>query len=1394
MRNFNRTIIFAGLLNFLLTGLLFAQPSQKIFNFINLPEGISNAPVASIVQDEDGFIWIGTSGAGLYKFDGISYTSYRHKNGDSTSLSSSLIHCIYIDNQQRMWVGTENGLNVYNPELDQFQRIAFSTVGLASFDPKMSVYSLFGDGAGTIFIGTFQNGLFSYSTQSHRAKKIDFASKYERGVVNINDIKVAKNGTVYVATNFGIKAYDASTNTLKKASFHTKNGIMTIDYGVESLLIDRSDQLWIGTLNDGLFKISAVDTQNISEEVRIDHFKLTNKRIMAIAQVDDGSLLIGTENDGLLHIFPNGSLRNAYVQEKTDKNSIPSNSIWELFVDRDERIWLGYYNSGIGIYDKLYDKFNGLESLPGNNNSLQVGSVTGIEEVNDKFWISMDGGGIDIFDPQLGKYTHINANDASSYKGLVANDIQTIFLDSKGNIWAGSWNSGVFLLKADTRSFINYNSSTHPNQFKSNKVLSFDEDINGTIWIGTFYNGLLSYDPSSGTFKHHDSPPFLESGIHNSAIRKVLVDKEGFIWVGTTQGLFRISDTDEGIKVKSFVKKMSKISDNVPSANHILALYEDADGSIWIGTRGAGLCKYNKAEDKLTWFNQLHGLGEESVSGIIQSDEGNLWISGNSGITKLSIASNRIVKYTTNDGLLSNDFNFNATYKDKEGNLYFGNYKGLDFFQPKEIVKNENVPLLHLTGFKLFNKNVYPYQNTSPLQKVIAQTDSVVLNYKQSVFTIEYTGVNFTRPEKNQYAYYLEGLEDTWNFVGSLRNATYTNLDQGDYVFKLKAANNDGVWNETPLLLKIKILPPWWKTNLAIAIYCLVFIVSVFLLNSITQSRIRDRQLIRNERIQRAHMDELHKKKLQFFTNISHEFRTPLTLIINPLEDIMNDDSLEMPARIKDKHQIIHKNTDRLFRLINELMDFRKLEFNKVAVSAKAINLVKFTKEIAGYFKEEAFNRNIHFSFDADLPNILLWADERMMEKIIFNILSNAFKVTPDGGTINIDLGFSQELISFPLSGDIRPREAIEINIADTGPGLTKKQVNQIFERFYQVDNLNKSYYGGTGIGLEVVRSFVELHKGKVVVDSTFGKGTSFKVLLPAGNNHFNENELLNESQEAVLNQPLSATNAEDELGINVLEEEMDAKFKSLLIVEDNTELRDYLKSELKKYYKIHTALHGKEGFALAKKLLPDIVLTDVIMPEMNGFELCRLIKNDIRTSHIPVLMLTAKSHIEDRMEGVGFGADAYMTKPFDMRLLKLKLSQLITSRQLIFDKYFSAISGSDETGSATSLDKDFIQKVLAFIHENMSDSELSVELLATQLHLSRSQLYRKIKTLTGQTVNEFIRNIRLQKAKQLLEQHQSANISEICYNVGFSSPSYFTKCFKAHFGILPTEIEAKKD
>jgi signal transduction histidine kinase/DNA-binding response OmpR family regulator len=619
--------------------------------------------------------------------------------------------------------------------------------------------------------------------------------------------------------------------------------------------------------------------------------------------------------------------------------------------------------------------------------------------------------------------------------------------------------------------------------------------------------------------------------------------------------------------------------------------------------------------------------------------------------------------------------------------------------------------------------------------------------------------------------------------VGNKRSATYTNLAPGNYVFKVKATEKNGIWNQKPLELQIEILPPWWKTPFAYLFYLLILLAAIYFVNQYFQNRFKEQQMIQFEREKTIQIEKLNNKKLQFFTNISHEFRTPLTLIINPLEDILKNRNLDLPDGVLSKLQTIQKSSDRLSRLINELMDFNQLQFNKMTLQVQQIEVVGFTNEIVSFFEEEASSRGINLQFESNKEEFNDWLSPKMFEKIIFNVISNAFKVTPDKGKISVKIAVFDELINFPLIGPDANYPFFEIVIEDTGAGLDKKDIKKIFDRFYQVNNLNKAYYGSTGIGLEVVRGFIELHKGKIEVESELGVGTTFKLLFPIGKEFFDESEVLQD--EFISQKKNFIPSIKREVKELTNDEEEQLRTHTILIVEDNVELRNYLKDELKKDYKVLIAENGQIGLETALQKLPDIILTDVIMPVMNGLDLCKNIKLNLKTSHIPLLMLSAKALVEDKLEGIDSGADLYLSKPFDMDILRSSLAQLITSRQIMFNKFYNGIT-KNAKAKTTTLDNEFIQKALNYINENISETELSVEVLASEVFLSRSQLYRKIKTLTGVSVNEFIRNVRLEKAKELIE-FGNDNINEISYKVGFSSPSYFTKCFKEKFGYLPT-------
>jgi signal transduction histidine kinase/DNA-binding response OmpR family regulator/streptogramin lyase len=1368
---------------------IWSQKPIVKYRFVNIKESISQIGVQTIIQDHYGFVWLGTSGAGLNKFDGTDYKIFKFKPNDPTSLSNNTINCSYIDNKNRLWFGTDEGLNLYDYKNDCFKRILLSE--FKKNKVKVLVKSLIGDHKGNLFIGTLELGLFKMNLNNFKLEKISCQESNLTSTITINALKVNSQGKVYAGTDRGLKEFDAKTNTLKRSVFKNKEGVRSINDPIQCLLIEKNN-IWIGTMPSGLFKIKS-NTKDLLFE--INHFPISQNRILSIINLPDKTVMCGTENDGLFHIDANGKILNHYLSSKSERKNILSNSIWSLFLDRNERIWMGYYNAGIGVYDKLYDKFENLESIPGIPNSLQISSVTAIvKDRFNKFWIAMDGGGIDVFDPKSTQYTHIGPRENKVYSGLTNNYVETLFIDSKQNLWAGTWNGGLYFLKNGDKIFINFTVNNSGGGLTSNNIISITEDLEGTIWFASWDKGLHSFNPDTGKFANYRSEPFLKLGISDSYVTKVLVDKKDNLWVATRNiGLFKIIKlANNTFSIVSMANRMSKEFKNYAKTEDILSLYEGKDGSIWIGTKGSGLCKYNVKTDRFKWYNKQDGLEADNIVGIIGDLKGDIWLSSNSGVTRLDIKTNMFTNYTKNDGLLSNDFNRNATFRDEQGIIYFGNYFGLDYFNPSNIKVNNVLPSLYLTDFKLFNKTVSTNQKMSPLESAIGETKSITLNNTQSVFTIEYTGINYTRPEKNQYAYYLEGLEKSWNYVGRLRSATYTNLEPGNYIFKLKSANSDGKWNKEILELKITVLPPWWKSNMALFSYVVLLLLGGYYFNKMMLIRLNKNKEIILEQNKRLQEKALNEKKFQFFTNISHELRTPLTLIMNSIDDIIRDDTLNLATRTKEKLNIIHKNTNRLYRLINELLDFKKLESNKLKVKAVKLNLVDFIRDVVIHFREELSIKGIEFDLDSDVEDLSVWVDADMLEKIIFNILSNAIKVTPNGGTININLQSTDKLFHLPLISKAEGVKVVEIIVSDTGPGIEKGELEKIFERFYQVENLNKSYYGGTGIGLGLVRDFVRLHKGEIKVDSKVGEGTTFTIILPAGRSHFGDNEILLNSRGAQVKKEQTLTSFEIEKG-KVIDIDENLHKYTLLIVEDNYELRDYLKNELENEYKVLVANNGKSGIDLANEFLPDIILTDVMMPEMDGFDFCKNIKRDLRTSHIPVLMLTAKTEIEDRIEGIEVGADAYMVKPFDMRLLRLRLSQLITSRQLIFNKYFSLISEVPEGIKTLSLDKEFIEKVLNYIKENISNPDLNVESLATQLKLSRSQFYRKIKVLTNQTANEFLRNVRLQKAKQILEK-DNVSISEVCYITGFSSPSYFAKCFKSYFGIKPTDVKIKKN
>lgn len=1369
--------------------LLFSKPivgqkDYEKYNFVSIGDDFTQRAITSIIKDNDGYLWISTYGDGLFRYNSIDFKNYKKERSFSeSSLNSSIVHVTLQDSQNNIWVGTQLGLNLYNSDLDKFESIPLSE---NDKNLKFAIHAIAEYDENTLIFGTHEYGLFKFDKTLLVQQPIPYKGSKIIENLLINSIVKTSNGRFLIGTNHGLMTFDPYNEVLQLAKFNTENGYESINNSIESMITTSDNSIWIGTFASGLSRIYYNDKDLYS----IEKFPISQKRILSLSEKENGNILCGSENDGLFEVnYVSKEIQN-YRQDKLNQFGVKSNSIWTVYTGNNNRIWLGYYNNGIDLHDDNYNKFSSIKSLPYTTNSLNSSSVTGItKDDNGKIWISLSDGGVDVYDPKNEKIYNLNDQKNKIAKGLNSLNITTIFYDSRKNIWLGTWDSGLFFLKHGTNEFINIRTLNSKNSFKFNRVMSFAEDSKGVIWIGTFGNGLYSFDRTSENFTHHDSREFQKYFINNSNIRKVLIDHQDAIWIGTRNGLFKIERNEkEKFKVISFNEKMNQYlgtEELKKGTDHIVfSLFQDTKNNIWIGTLGDGLAKYSPKNDSLKWFTIHDGLIHETISSISQSDDGSIWIGGNNGLSKLDPNKIIFTNFNKKDGLLSESFNYNAVFKDKKNVLYFGNLKGINYFNPEKIIYNQEKPILHLTDLKISNELISQESENSPLKKVISKSEELVLNHYQSIFTIEYIGINFTRSENNQYSYFLKGYDDNWNDVGASRSATYRNIPPGDYVFMVKASNNDGVWNNDPASIKIKVLPPWWATRQAIFAYIIFFIVLSYLVYNYISTRVKEKRELNSKRLEYKQFEALNAKKIQFFTNISHEFRTPLTLILSPLEDIIENSNNKFSEDVKEKHRTIYKNAKRLSRLINELMDFRKLEFSKMSINASKIKVIPFIEEVASHFEEEASLKNIILSVEYDQDDFIIWSDPSMLEKIIFNLLSNAFKATLPQGLITIHINDPKELILLPLIDESIPVKAIEIIIEDSGIGIKKENIDRVFDRFYQGNEMNDQYYGGTGIGLELVKNFVDLHKGKIVLKSEENIGTQFKIYFPYGHSHLKENNINKELNKTI--------NQYSDSQIFYTEQDFDEKQnierkKMVLIIEDNVELRTYIKNELKGEYLTIEAENGLDGLEKSIKYVPDIIITDVMMPKMDGFEFCERIKNDLKTSHIPIMMITAKGMQIDKIKGIDSGADVYLNKPFSMKVLQSHLKQLITSRQLLFDKYFKG-NNSYILDNTTSLDKEFINNVLSYINENINNEKLNVEHLAGQLFLSRSKLYRKIKALTGDTANEFIRKVRLEKSKQLIE-NTKYTISEVCYKVGFSSPSYFTKCFKDYFDILPTDI-----
>ena len=1344
---------------------VYPQIDFKSLAFNSVKENIFQRPITAMVMDKFGFIWIGTDGAGLYKFNGYSYTYYVHDLEDPNSINSNSISSLFEDSSGRLWIGTDAGLCFFNDRLDTFTRFNNNIEDIIS--PNYTNILCFAEYENTLLVGTY-DGIREVNMDRKALKH------YALSGSAVLDLEYSSKGNLYIAT------YDG----LRMEQFHEKGRILTmplnhsgVDQHITKLHLDKRENLWIGTLRSGIYK-GDVKKANPS----FTKLDIVQSAVMSITSGME-HVFIAVENEGLVLLDMNGTVVKHYQYDAKDKNSIASDSVWAILLDQENRLWLGYYENGLGFFDAYHNKFKSLQREDVGN-SIQTNDIKALAKTaDDQIWIAQING-LDILDSQTGKITNVYGKPNTTYDGLRPGVyIEDVFVDSQGNVWIATWGDGIFLLKQGTTSFLNFTTETTNGILETNKVRCFTEDGIGRVWIGSFLEGVYFFDPNTQNIQVPKGDSYASSQIIEKDVKVMYHDSYGYIWIGTSSGLYHIEQKNkDAYEAVAHNNAISSKFGGHPSSSRILDIYETQDGSVWFGTNGGGLFSYQRDKQDFERL-ELKNHNLTYVNAIFEPTKNELWLSSKQGVLNINRTTSEFVRFTTYDGLLENFLIDRAVIMDNNNTLYLGTKKGLNIIEPQNIGYNPYLIKPYLKGIKLFNKKIESSDELSPLHST-PEPNTITLRHNQNILTIDYEAIGYTRPEKNQYAYYLEGFETSWNYVNSKTSATYTNLASGDYTFKLKAANNDNKWNEASVILNIKVMPPWWKTLWAYLLYLLLISLLIFSGMFLYKKRINERNTFRLERERRKQKLDLQQQKLQFFTNISHEFRTPLTLIINPILELLELKDAGFSQKVKQKHSIIHKNAERLSRLINELMDFRKLQSNKLRLRISQFNLITHTKNILSFFNEESKRRSIRLDLKFEQRNLDIWADRGMLEKILFNLLSNAFKVTPNEGKIQLRVRSDLKKI-LPLVNKDTQIPVVEISIKDNGPGIDQKDYKKIFKRFYQISELNKSYYGSTGVGLEMVKSFVELHKGVVEVESELGKGSIFKIILPFGKEFYQGSQYTNAKKETPISSVEETAIAKPEVyKIEDILSKKESK-KKLLIAEDNVDLQDYLISILEQEYEIIMASDGQEGWLKTMEHHPDIIITDVIMPLMDGIAFSEKVKSDPTLNHIPIVILTAKELTKDRIKGMEAGAEAYLVKPFDTKELKVVLEQLLLKKERLLQQYAN-VSLPTTDSKESDLDNRFIQSVVTYVQENIESPSLNVEKLSSHLCLSRSQVYRKIKTLTGLSPIEFIRRVRLERSRTLLQNDKNLNVSEVAHKVGFLSASYFTVCYKKQFGELP--------
>lgn len=1294
-------------------------PTQFHFRHYNIENGVSSNNISTLFQDQKGYIWIGTEN-GLNRFDGNQFTLYQKNNPLYSNFHANSINTICETTDKELWLGTDNGVFIYNQVKDTFTPFVKQTSDKTSITSWIT--HIIQDKAGNIWIATHKQGIFLFNTQTDKLTQFEIPQNDNIVTRILND----EQNNIWLSGPYQLCKLNKVNNTFETYAIEEKTESI---YSM-ALWEDSSNHIWIGTWDKGLWKLDP-RTKQVEKYLTGEKGKGI-LHIHSILEYSPELLLIGSD-DGLTIFNPVTHESFLYDNYGDSEKSLSDKFIYPILKDREGGVWIGTYYNGISYLPPYCGQFNGYSEssdIPYFNSRIISRFCEG---ENGNIWIASDDSGLSCFNPSTMQFLDFNGR-----KKLNKHNLHALCMIDK-DLWIGTYGDGIQVLNAQTGKIKNYNTT---NGLDENSIYSIFKDSQGQIWTGSM-NGICQYDAQ----KQHFTPiKHLEA-----LIIEIVEDAKGNLWIATQgKGLFRYSPQ----KNKEWEKYGLEKGFNSLTVNHLCI---NKDNEIWAAT-SEGLYLYNPLKDIFTY--QPLRLPNECINAILEGEDC-LWLTTAKGLVKYTPATQETQIFTKSDGLQSEAFIMASALKTRNGEFYIGSINGFNTFYPHQLKLNTQKPNVVLTSLEIFNQKI-DTQKDGTLPEAIDHLKEIHLSYKDNVITLNYAALSYCTPQKNQYAYMLEGFDKGWNYVGSQHSTTYTNLPAGTYTFRVKASNNDNIWNEEGTSIRIIVHPPFYLSLPFKIGYVLLFLLALGLLLRYVIRRSEKKHAKAIDELNSKKEIEIHEAKINFFTMIAHEIRTPVSLIIGPLEKIMQ--STHIPTNERQELEIIDRNSQRLLYLVNQLLDFRKVEQKEIRMKFSSQSIKELMQAVCERFSPTLQQNGVSFSVTYPDEHFHADVDKEALTKVLSNLLTNANKYTQS----RIEVRFQEH----------PEKQTFSIEVKDNGKGMNEEELKKIFKPFYQASE-NKP---GTGIGLSIVKGIVEAHHGQIKVTSQQGHGSSFMITLPQKQENLSAEEEENQAGSPLPEDIIPEQNATASMSQKVL--------PIMLIVDDNEDMLHFLSSHFQTSYTIVTAVDGVDALNKLKEQEVALIISDWMMPNMNGIDLCKAVRNNQLTSHIPFILLTAKTDTEAKITSMNCGADAYIEKPFSLQYLEACIKNLLELRLQLRQKFSQMPTVSINSIAANQNDKVFLEKMNHLIEENLNNEELSVDFLAEKLCISRSGLFVKIKGLANTTPNEMIQIIRLKKAASLLLENQY-RINEVSYMVGFNNPSYFSKCFQKQFGMKPGEYIA---